>query len=71
MTKPLRVAVAGMGTMGRLYAGWMQQGRVPGAVFSAAYDPPPTARPACRKGSRRRNFSAKAANYSTAVSRMR
>ena len=39
MTKPLRVAVAGMGTMGRLYAGWMQQGRVPGAVFSAAYDP--------------------------------
>ena len=30
MTKPLRVAVAGMGTMGRLYAGWMQQGRVPG-----------------------------------------
>lgn len=50
MTKPLRVAVAGMGTMGRLYAGWMQQGRVPGAVFSAAYDPASdcAARPAGR-----------------------
>lgn len=41
MTKPLRIAVAGMGAMGRLYAAWMQQGRVPGAVFSAAYDPAP------------------------------
>ncbi|MCI8443094.1 MAG: Gfo/Idh/MocA family oxidoreductase [Provencibacterium sp.] len=41
MSKPFRVAVVGMGAMGRLYAEWMQQGKVPGAVFSAAYDPDP------------------------------
>lgn len=43
MTRPLRIAVAGMGAMGRLYAGWLQQGCVPGAVFTAGYDPAPGA----------------------------
>jgi len=40
---PIRVAIAGMGAMGRLYAKWLQQGLIPGAVFSAGYDPSPTA----------------------------
>lgn len=40
-TKPVRVAVAGMGAMGRLYARWLQEQRVPGAVFSAACDASP------------------------------
>ncbi len=36
---PVRFAIAGMGMMGRLYAEWLTQGRVPGAVFTAGYDP--------------------------------
>lgn len=42
--KPVRMAIAGMGAMGRLYARWMQQGLVPGAQFTACYDPAPAAR---------------------------
>lgn len=45
----VRVAIAGMGAMGRLYARWLQQGLVPGAVFTAGYDPSVAAAAALRE----------------------
>ncbi len=43
----MRIAIAGMGAMGRLYADWLRQGRVENAAFSAAYDPNSAGRERC------------------------